>query len=489
MQLHSAILAQSRGTSIDIGAQASAFLDALFTPTGFALTTLGVATLGVLLVSRVGTRFVAAFAIFLLTMMRTDSKWVDNTLIQPFETIRNYSRPIALALLIIIAIRSLAFSRVGRQRMLIAPAALFLVYQLLFMSMIGVFVDPVRALFAVVCYVAVIAGFVFGLPALMEEEQDSQSLLKVFALAGLMFIGANILQLGGGYYNAVLQGRLAGISGNAQQLAAVCCGFIAVGCFFFASSEAGSWRKLFAGIALGILGLFVLWSGSRTGAVCATVTVLAFFRARVGRLALLGIIGGGTFAVAVSVYSDSLEIVERFLRGGDTRSEVWASAIADFVDSPIFGQLPLTADDGLNFVESTYLRTLALMGSIGGLALLAVVVAWITCTIRVWRMGRAVPSLALHADFFIAATAFLLLANAAEGFMMGVLTFFIPFIYAIFAMGAYVLDVGQRELSAEDEQPESLGHDEDDHFEHDAHDPEREHAAAVAQSALRDMSR
>ncbi|MEY3141546.1 MAG: hypothetical protein RLY21_39 [Planctomycetota bacterium] len=471
MQLLPAILAQARGTSIDIGAQASAFLDALFTPAGFAVAVFGTATLGVLLVSRSGTRLIAAFTIFLLSMMRTDSKWVDNTLIQPFETIRNYSRPIALALLIIVAIRSLAFSRVGRQKMLMTPAALFLVYQLLFISMIGVFVDPVRAGFAVICYLAALTAFTFGLPALMDEEQDSQSLLKVFALAGLMFIGANLLQLGGGYYNAVLQGRLAGIAGNAQQMAAVCCAFIAVGCFFFASSESGSWRKWFAGVALGILGLFVLWSGSRTGAVCATVTVLAFFRARVGRLALLGIVGGGTFAVAVSVYSDSLDIVERFFRGGDTRSEVWASAIADFVDSPIFGQLPITADDGINFVESTYLRTLALMGSIGGIVLFTVMFSWVSSAVRVWRMGRAVPSLALHADFFIAATAFFVLANAAEGFMMGVLTFFIPFIYAIFAMGAYVLDAGEREIEAQDEQQDELLLTDDGADDHPDSDP------------------
>ena len=452
MQLLPVILAQTRGTSTDIGAQARAFLDLLLTPAGFALTFFGIATIGVLLVSRVGTQIVAAFMIFMLSMMRTDSKWSDNTLVQPLETLRNFSRPLALGLLVVLAIRTLAFPRMHRRRMFIAPAAMFLTYQLLFIGMIGLFIDPVRGAFGVVCYLATIAVFAFGLPSLMQDEEDSQGFLKVFAMAGLFFIAANLLQLTGGYYNAVLQGRLAGVAGNAQQMSVTCCAFIAVGCFFFSTGQTGSWTKWIAGVALGILGLFILWSGSRTGAICTAIIVFGFFRARVGRLALLGVIGGAAFAVAIAVFSESLDIVERFVRGSDTRSEVWQSAVVDFIDSPLFGQIPLTKDDGLNFVESTYLRTLALMGILGGAVLAALMYSWVLYAVRIWRMGRAVPSLAPHADFVVAGTAFFVVVNISEGLMMGVLTLFVPFIYAIFSSGAFVLDMGQQELDWREEQ-------------------------------------
>jgi len=36
--------------------------------------------------------------------------------------------------------------------------------------------------------------------------------------------------------------------------------------------------------------------------------------------------------------------------------------------------------------------------------------------------------------------------------MMGVLTIFVPFIYATFAIGSYVLDAGEQELAAAAEQ-------------------------------------
>jgi hypothetical protein len=448
------LLAQARGTSSDIGAQLNAFLDLAFTPAGFALGVLGAATLVVLLFSRGGTQLVAAGALFLLSMMRTESKWADNTLVQPLETIRSFSRPLAFALLVIIAVRSLAFPRGERTRLLVVPAVLFLAYELYYVTLVGAFIDPTRGAFGVLCYFAALAAFVFGLPKVMQGPGESRGLLGIFAITGLLFIGANFFQLALGYSNAVIQGRLTGISGNPQQFALSCCIFLLVGCYFFSISRAGSWVKWFAAISMGILGLFVLWSGSRTGALCSAVIVLAYFRTKLGRLALLGIVGGGAFAVAVSMFGESLEIVERFLEGGDTRTEVWRAALADFASSPVFGILPFVSDDNLNFTESTYLRTLALMGSIGGLLLLAVMFSWCRTAFAVWRLSRTVPAIEAEADFVVASTAFFVVANVGEGLMMGVLTIFIPLIYATFAMAAYVLDVGPAQAAFETESTE-----------------------------------
>jgi hypothetical protein len=460
MSTYLPILAQARGTSADIGAQASAFLDLIITPAGFAMVFLGLGVLTLALVSRAGTTLVASFAVFLLSMMRTDSKWSDNTLIPPLETLRTFSRPLAFALLIVLAMRSLAFVRGTRQVFLVLPAVLFLSYELYYVTMLGAFVDPFRGIFGAICYFAAITAFVLGLPRLMQDDENPAAFLKIFAIAGLMFIGANLLQLGGGYYNAVIQGRLTGISGNAQQFAMTCCIFVIVGCYFFASGANGSWTKWLAGVTLGLLGLFVLWSGSRTGAVCSIVIILAYFRTKLGRLALLGIVGGAAFAGAIAVFGESLEIVERFFRGGDTRSEVWSAALKDFANSPIFGQIPRAKDDTLNFTESTYLRTLALMGGIGGALLLGVLLTWFGFSIRVWRMGRSIPSLGSLSDFVIAGTAFFFVANIGEGLMLGVLTVFIPFIYGIFATGAFVLDAGAREIVWREEHGWDDEHDE-----------------------------
>jgi hypothetical protein len=133
---------------------------------------------------------------------------------------------------------------------------------------------------------------------------------------------------------------------------------------------------------------------------------------------------------------------------------VWRAALADFASSPVFGILPFVSDDNLNFTESTYLRTLALMGSIGGLLLLAVMFSWCRTAFAVWRLGRIVPAIEAEADFVVASTAFFVVANVGEGLMMGVLTIFIPLIYATFAMAAYVLDVGPAQAAFETESTE-----------------------------------
>jgi len=239
--------------------------------------------------------------------------------VQPLETIRAFSRPLAFGLLIVIAARSLGFPRGERLKFVALPTILFLSYELYYVTLIGAFVEPFRGIFGIIGYFAAFAAFALGLPKLMQRPGDSRGLLAIVGLTGVLFIAANFFQLAGGYSNAVIEGRLTGISGNPQQFTMTCCLFLIVGCYFFSTGTAGSWFKWFAGLGLGVIGLFILWSGSRTGAICAVVILLAFFRMKIGRLALLGIVGGGAFAIAVSVFGESLDIVERFFRGGGER--------------------------------------------------------------------------------------------------------------------------------------------------------------------------
>ena len=440
------ILAQTQNNTIDIGAQVSALLDFVLTPIGFVAAVLGTGTVAVLLVSRVGIHLLAAFIIFLLSMMRLESKWVDNTLIQPLETIRAYSRPLAWALMIALALRVLALPRGRRTVFFIAPVALFLFFEAYYLGMLGIFVDPARSIFGFIGIIATMVVFVMGLPRLMDAEDERPEFLKCLAIAGILFIVANFAQLGLGYSNAVLQGRLAGIAGNPQQFAAVCVVFSIVGCYYFSVSRAGSPLKWLSAICLGILALFVLWSGSRTGAASLVVAVVAYFRTSLGRLALVGLIGTGVLLALTSVFSESLEITDRFFRGGDTRTLVWLAALEEFMKSPIVGQIPFEDTDGLNLTESVYLRTLALMGSIGGLFLLIAILAWVGCTIKVWRIGQRVPALRAESDFVVSSTAFLLIVSIGEGFLLGVFTLFVAFTYLVFGAAAFVLDEGNARL-------------------------------------------
>jgi glucose dehydrogenase len=82
--------------------------------------------------------------------------------------------------------------------------------------------------------------------------------------------------------------------------------------------------------------------------------------------------------------------------------------------------------------------------------MLAIVISLLRTAWRCWRIGLGHPELAPHGDIVIASTAFLLFVNTFEGFMFGVLTFFTVFIYAVFALSAYVSDAG----AANEQRPE-----------------------------------
>jgi hypothetical protein len=442
-----ALIAQSSG---DIGAQAVAAINLLLTPTGLVAAVIGLVVVAALFVSRAGTELIGASGIFLLSMMRLESKYADNTLIQPLQTLRDLSRPIALVLVILLAMRALTFPRGERRTLVAGSCAVFLAFDCYFIAMLGLFADATRASLSLISVVGVFLAFTLGLGKLLRSQGNGNAFVRMFIWAGLIFIAANFLQLGLGYSNAVIRGRLGGISGNPQQLAATCCAFTIFFCYLFATSRARSPLKWLAAASIGIMALFVVWSGSRTGAASFAICLLGYFRGRIGRLAIVMAVAALILLALSSVFSESTVGTDRFFYGADTRTAVWLDALDLFRKAPILGGIVTYGDEGLNYSESSYIRALAMLGLVGGAFMLAIVISLLRTAWRCWRIGLGHPELAPHGDIVIASTAFLLFVNTFEGFMFGVLTFFTVFIYAVFALSAYVSDAG----AANEQRPE-----------------------------------
>ena len=447
----------AQASAADIGAQAARLYELLLTPTGLLVSVFGFAVVSALLVTRSGTTLLGAFAIFLLSMMRSESKYADNTLVQPLETLRAFSRPLAFALFIALALRLLFVPRGGRHLLFTAAAICLLAFESYYLSLLGLFTDPARALFGLTAVVSVAVTICLGFGKWLETDSDSDVLMRMFGIAGIGFILANIGQLALGYSNAILGGRLAGVSGNAQQLSATCCVFIIVACYYFSAAGIGSLRKWIAASAIGMLSLFVLWSGSRTGALCTGLVLVTFFRAKIGRLTVVLVIGAVVLLVSASVFQESTFGVDRFFYGADTRTRVWLAALDDFAKSPIVGSIPTSEEESLSLSESTYLRALALMGIVGGTLVLALVIAMIVGAMKVWKAGHRHASLSAHADMVTSATAFMVIVNAAEGIMLGILTIFVVFLYTIFATSAFVIDAAREAEEAIVDDPSADG--------------------------------
>lgn len=445
--------------STDIGTQAKWFFEVLLTPTGFVALGLGLAVGGFLLSSKLGVEALGALCIFMLTTMRLESRYFDNTLIQPLQTMRDYSRPVSLAILLAIAARSILYPRGDRRVLFTAGCLMLLLMSAYYLLLVGLFADPARAVLGFLAVGATAVAFVLGLGRIMQPRDQGIRYLRMFEWAGLAFVLSNLAQLALGYSNAIVQGRLGGISGNPQQFAATCCVFSIIFAHAFATSRIGSLRKWLSAVTIGVIGLFILWSGSRTGFLCTAVSLLAYFRTRIGRFALLAMVVAPVLLVLTSMFAESTWGADRFLTGADTRTAVWLRALDGFSRSPVVGELPTMGEEGMSEVESSYLRALHTMGLIGGTLMFCVIVVMAASALRVWVIGRRRPEYSPMADLVISATAFTVLSNAAEGFLFGILTFFSVFTYAIFAVTAFVVDGEQAAEDADAPAQEQLSFD------------------------------
>jgi hypothetical protein len=437
---HLLLLGQQE-SAVDIGAQISAFLSIVLTPTGAVLATLGLAGALTLLLSSGGLRLAIILELFLLTFLKTEERFADNTLIEPFQTLRTYSRLICFALLVLAAGRALLLERGSRNHRFSLIALVFLVFQIVYTLEVASFYDLTRGVLGVISISLMFIVFYVGMGRMMQDVRDAEQQLQAIGLVGFLFIGANLMQLAFGYNQAVLQRRMVGISGNAQQFASVCSMFLLVFTHLFSTAAIASLRKILCALSIGLLALFILWSGSRTGLLCSVISVLLYYRHRVGRLIPIVLVGAGLAALfAVTFGEDALTNIDRFLYGKNTREAPWADAWSEFLRSPVFGQLPGFQGGQPNGVESSYLRALALMGVIGGVMMAAIVACTVGTMIQLLRVQEGGPSSRAIRDMAFASLGVMLVSNTFEGFFFGLLTFPVMLIYFSFAVANFALD-------------------------------------------------
>ncbi len=430
-------------SQVDIGSQALSVFDALLTVRGALVAVLGTIVVLYLLVYRTGIVLLGAGIVFLLSLSYSDNKYFDNTLIQPLETIRQYAKPTSTALVLVLGLRLIFWPRADRSRLWSVWVIVFLSFQVYYLVILGLFNDLSRGLFGIISAIGLCLTFGLGFGKLSMPALSCKAVRDAWVLGGLGFIGANVAQLVGGYSNAIPGGRLAGISGNPQQLAGAAVIFTIVANWSFETSVT-LLRKSAAIAGMAMLALFVLWSGSRTGAICLVAVHLAYFRLKVGRLALVFLLTAVLLLGLTLVFAESSYLVERFRYGDDTRSAVWLSAIDDFARSPVLGMIISDrGSESMNVVESGYLRALALLGIPGGVAVLLLMSTFVGVAWRSLRTARLFPEVGPLSNTICAAACFIILVSFFEGFIFGLITIFTAFAYSVGSLVASVNDAGE----------------------------------------------
>lgn len=427
-------------TQLNIGDQIAFVIEKATTPTGLLGIALGLFGFVYLLVSKRGAEVAIVFWLFLLSTLRADYRDFRNTLFEPLQTLRDYSRPISFILAIAVAGRFLLVDRGNRRQFIVWGLAVLLLFELYYMGMLALFGDVARGGFGAITMLVSSVALVIGIGRMMQDLEGVRRALGLVGITGLLFIAANLAQLVVGYDNAVIKGRLAGIAGNAQNLAYLCVIYLLASIYMFdQQSKKGIFRLLY-GFAIGIYALFILWAGSRTNAVTAAAAVVLYYRLRIGRFLVLAVIAGLALGLFTIVFGESTVNLERFVSGGDTRSGVWERSLSEFRNYPLFGQIPVKTTSELDASESGYLRTLALMGLVGGVLLAGVLAGMAFEMIRALRAQKLHAELSSLCNLVIAGFGIVFVVSIGEGFILGIFTLPVLFIYILYAASAFIAE-------------------------------------------------
>jgi hypothetical protein len=438
------ILSQAEmGTStMSTSGQLDYFFYVVSTPSGAALALLGIVVVVAMLSSRHALTLLTTSALFCLTTMLHAKSFETNVLIGPLQSLRNVSRPLSVVLLGAAAIAALSVPAGNRARPAGWAAACFLVFQLLYFLEYFAFVDAVKGLLGIVSVglIFFVCARTFGFR--MQTLSDVRDVVALFARVGTVYAGVNLLQILLSPGASTAGGRLIGISGNAQQMGTLCGLFILSNAFVFQEKTTPRVAKLVALSTAALLGMMLLWTGSRANILMTGIGVLMIYRLQVGRLLAFGATAGVIVFLLTLTFAESTSQLARFQEAGDTRYGVWSYALENYLSSPIFGVLVTGFDSA---IESSYLSALANTGLIG-LALLLIPFAGLIgqCVVAA-RLKAAQPEYASLCDYFIGTTAALIVANTFEGYATGILTFPLMAMYTHFAIGSFIAETSRLE--------------------------------------------
>jgi hypothetical protein len=280
---------------------------------------------------------------------------------------------------------------------------------------------------------------VLGVGRWLQDVIDAHRLLRGLACGAALLVGATTLQLLRDQSQVVASGRLWGTTANPQHLAVALALFLGpLSYLVIQRTEAKAWR-LFAGAVAGLLVVFLVWTGSRTGVLMALVQFLLLFRLRVGKLILFLTVGGIFVLLGLQLFSNAFDSSGRLLSTENTRQEAWQRLQADFVRNPLLGVMGEELGGG----ESSYLSAASQLGLFGLVPLGVAVGLAVLGLRRLNRIRRYLGDYVLLADMVTAGLVTLAVGGFFEGYLMATVSVAVFFVYVHLMLLAFLVDLGR----------------------------------------------
>ncbi len=380
------------------------------------------------------------FLVFSTTISRTTSTKLGAALFAPFQAIQIYSRPIIFGLMFALLPAILFAPLLYRRRILTPAAAFFFLFQALFSGRQAFSNGAAYAVAAMFGAAGFFIVFGIGSTRWIQTSQDAYKLIRILVLGVIVFVVCSLIQVQVGFGAAMQGGRFTGIGAGAnfsgQTLAF---GFL---CSAFLLSS-GHEKKLFRtimSVAMGIMGLMIIWTGSRGALLMVVGGLGVMYRARVRWLVGVGIVAA-LFGIAAYdlLGGETLGITNRVVDTGDSRLEGYKVMFQEFCSSPIVGMTG--EEDTHRQTENSFLVVGARAGIVGLIPLLIAEAIIFVQLLKVQRYRRYSREIGGLIDFVSGLFTAVFLASMVEGILVSIFNINPICIYIAAAILQYVLDL------------------------------------------------
>lgn len=378
------------------------------------------------------------------------SPWFRTILLPPFEILRANNRTLSGALLLALLIPTFMSHRGWRQRLVSAGTIAIFAFELIYCGRMLVGGLYVRAVVGAILFGLTFLTFGVGMSQWLQNVGNAHSLVRAIALAGVLFAAVTSIQLAAKPSSIIWQNRLISTTDGATHTAEHIATFLPAVLFLVASRDERKLLRVFWGGVAGLLVVFLVWTGTRTGLLMGAVGVGLLFRLRLGRGLLTALMVGAFALLVFSIWGQSTVGAERLLSTYDTRSVTWGIAVKYFLNNPVYG----VVGEGALVTESSYLTVAAKMGLLG-LVPLALAMALICRALyQLQRIRRHLGEDMMLADLVTAGLVSLAVGGIFEGFLIGVLDPEVFAVYIYLALLTFILDRMNRAVSAGELQPQ-----------------------------------
>jgi hypothetical protein len=435
MLLNRILLAQADAA----GAQLRNFLDLFTTPVGLIGLTLLIALTFVLMAAPRWRWLVVGLLLYASTLSFTEAPWFKPVLMFPLEQIRYQGRGLTMGLMFALLLPALTAARGWRTRLILAATWAFFAFEVLFSFRVLVGGQRERAIFGLMIYVLTLSTLAVGIARWLQDVTDVHRLLRGIAFGAGLFVLGTAMQLLRDRSQVIWQGRLFGVTGNPQHFALAAALFLGPLCYLVVQrTEPVLWR-VFSGAVAGVLVIFLIWTGSRTGALMAAVQFLLLFRLRLGRLAALAIVVGIFVLLGLQWFSEGLDSASRLVSTENTRRLIWQELLEEFARHPILGAMGQELGGG----ESSYLTVAARLGLFGLIPLAVTFTLAVAGAFQLRRVKRHLANYKLLADMVTASMGCLAVGALFEAYLIGMISVAVCFVYIDLALLAFLIDYGK----------------------------------------------